>query len=606
MRYNLMFSIIGMILTSMMLITYFMKRRKKTIQSKFYIGLIIAAMIYALFDILTILALQNFDIGSEVLRICWNIRNAILYLYVFLFGWYLSVLIKKAEYKNLATFFKKTGNIISLVLLTFIIVFSVIGGKFPGFTLDTIDFTGGSGFGSTIVVTLLGCLIGLYYGFKFRKERRYILNSFTLILCLLLITFFFQLTFPYISFMPFDSMIVILILYYNIENPDIALLEEVSILKNKIDKSGNAKTDFLFNLSYDLINPMNAIISLSQSLKGLSTDDKEEIYRDLKSIKYAGNALLDSIDNILDLSEMYGDENKINEKEYSVYDLLKRLETVAIARIGAKQISYEMNIDDNISSRLIGDITKIQKILLNIITNACKYSEIGKIILTVNATNDKEIQTLHFKISDTGNGIKEDELQFIFDGEQESSGMGLALSKKYIDVIGAKVKVESVYGAGTVFYLDIPQKIVGNRLISEDKKDDVSEEIVGFIDCSKYKALICDDDILDIKVTKKLLEKYKFQITVISSTIECIDRIKGEEVYDILFLDHKMPDIDGVQTMKILKSLDEYNIPKIVSLTANAVTGAREYYLREGFDDYLSKPIDIHELDKIIKRNFDK
>jgi CheY-like chemotaxis protein len=265
-----------------------------------------------------------------------------------------------------------------------------------------------------------------------------------------------------------------------------------------------------------------------------------------------------------------------------------------------------MNIDDNISSKLLGDITKIQKILLNIITNACKYSEIGKIILTVSATNDKEIQTLHFKISDTGCGIKKEELQFIFDGEQESSGLGLALSKKYIDVMNATVKVESVYGAGTVFYLDIPQKIVGTRLISEDRKNDTSDEIVGFIDCSKYKVLICDDDILDIKVTKKLLEKYKFQITTISSTIECIDRIKGEEVYDILFLDHKMPDIDGVQAMKILKSLDEYNIPKIVALTANAVTGAREYYLREGFDDYLSKPINMHELDKIIKRNFNK
>ncbi len=606
MRYNLMFSIIGMILTSMMLITYFMKRRKKTIQSRFYVGLIISSMMYALFDIFTIFMLSHFSVGSNFLRIFWNIRNSLLYLYVFIFGWYFSSLINKYEYKNFSTFFKKSGNLVSLVLIVFILVFSIIGGKFPGFTLEKLDFTGGNGFSSTIIITLVGTFVGLYYGIKNRKERKYIFNSFALILALLLITFFFQLTFSHISFMPFNTMIVILILYYNIENPDIALLEEVSILKNKIDKSGNAKTDFLFNLSYDLINPMNAIISLSQSLKSLSIDDKDEIYRDLKSIKYAGNALLDSIDNILDLSEMYGDENRLIEKEYSVYDLLKRMETVAIARIGAKQITFEMNIDDNISSRLIGDITKIQKVLLNIITNACKYSEIGKIILTVNATNDKDIQTLHFKISDTGIGIKKEELQFIFDGEQESSGMGLALSKKYIDVMNANVRVESVYGAGTVFYLDIPQKIVGERLISADKKDDVSDDVIGFIDCSKYKVLICDDDILDIKVTKKLLEKYKFQITTISSTMECIDRIKGEEVYDMLFLDHKMPDIDGIQTMKILKSLDEYNIPKIVALTANAVTGAREFYLREGFDDYLSKPIDIHELDKIIKRNFNK
>ena len=606
MRYNLIFSIIGIVFSSMMIVAYFMKRRKNNVQSKFYVCLIIMAMLYALLDIASIFTLRHVNVGNEFLRIIWNIRNSAFYVYVYVFGWYLSVLVKNEEYNNLSTFFKKTGNLLSLVLLVFIAALSIIGGKFPGFTLETLDFTGGNGFSLMIVVILSGAFIGLFYGVKYRKTRKYILSAFNLIVILLLTTFYFQIKFHYISFMPFMAMIILLILYYNIENPDIALLKEVSVLKNKIDKSGNAKTDFLFNLSYDLINPMNAIISLSQSLKGLSIEDKDEIYRDLKSIKYAGSALLDSIDNILDVSEMYGDENKVNEKVYSVYELLKRMETVAIARIGAKPVTFEMNIDSNVNSKLKGDITKIQKILLNIITNACRFTDIGKVILNLSCSNDKDIQILHFKISDTGCGIKKEEIQFIFDGELESSGMGLALSKKYIDVMGASVRVESVYGAGAIFYLDIPQKMVDSKLIKEDMIDDTKDDSIGFIDCSQYKALICDDDILDIKVTRKLLEKYNFQITTISSTTECIDRIKGEEVYDILFLDHKMPDIDGIQAMKILKSLDEYNIPKIVALTANAVTGAREYYLREGFDDYLSKPINMRELDKIIKRNFNK
>ena len=166
------------------------------------------------------------------------------------------------------------------------------------------------------------------------------------------------------------------------------------------------------------------------------------------------------------------------------------------------------------------------------------------------------------------------------------------------------IKVESVYGAGSSFMIDIPQQIVGTRLISEDKKEEQQIKSLEIIDCSNYKALIVDDDNLDIKVTRRLLEKYKFNIEIMNSSLECIDRIKQEEEYDIIFMDHKMPDLDGMEAMKVIKGLEGYKIPKIVVLTANAVTGAKEFYKNEGFDDYISKPIDLGELDKIIKRNF--
>ena len=281
MQYNLMFSLLGMFLTLMMLIVYFVKRREKTIQSRFYVGLIFSAMLYAIFDFLTVYFLYKFGVSSELLRITWNTRNAVLYVYIFTFAWYLNVLVKESSYKNVFEYFKKPVPLFFLFLLFIINVFSIKGGRFPNFTIEKLDFTGGSGFNSTIVITLSCCFVGLYYGFKFRKDRKYILNTFLIILALLLITFFFQLRFIYVSFMPFISMVIILIIYYNIENPDIALLKNVTILKNKIDKSASAKTDFLFNLSYDLINPMNAIVSLSQSLKCMSIENKDEILRDL-------------------------------------------------------------------------------------------------------------------------------------------------------------------------------------------------------------------------------------------------------------------------------------------------------------------------------------
>lgn len=606
MQYNLMFSLLGMFLTMMMLIVYFVKRREKTIQSRFYVGLIFSAMLYAIFDFLTVYFLYKFGVSSELLRITWNTRNAVLYVYIFTFAWYLNVLVKESSYKNIFEYFKKPVPLFFLILLFIINVFSIRGGRFPNFTIEKLDFTGGSGFNSTIVITLSCCFVGLYYGFKFRKDRKYILNTFLIILALLLITFFFQLRFIYVSFMPFISMVIILIIYYNIENPDIALLKNVTILKNKIDKSANAKTDFLFNLSYDLINPMNAIVSLSQSLKCMSIENKDEIFRDLKNIKYAGNTLLDSLDSILDLSEMDDEENKINGKEYSVYELFKKIESVALSRIGSKQVKFEMNVDDNISSRLYGDVAKVQSVLINVVNNACIYTDIGKVMFNVNFEDDKDNQILHFKIQDTGCGIKEENLLTIFENGQNMSKLGLGLSKKFIESMGGNIRVESVFGAGTTVFIDLPQKRVGNRFIIDDKNRDNVNDVIQYLDCSQYKMLICDDDNLDIKVTKKILEKYKFQISYVTDPMECIKKIKSGEIYDVLLLDYKMPLMDGMSVLKAIKSLENYNLPKIIVFTANAVTGAREYYIGNGFDEYLSKPIDIHELDRIINSFFKK
>ncbi len=605
MIYNLIFSILGMVLTIMMLCTYFTKRRSKTTQSKFFVGLIMSSMLYGLFDVAFIFILKELGNMSELVRIIWNVRNGIIYIYIFVFGWYLNVLINRKEYKSLFYYFKRVGVLISVFLLMLILVFSISGGEFPGFVFDEPDFTGGNGFIGTMIVTFSCCLVGLFYGVKFRKERKYILNTFVLILILLLITFFFQSRYIYISFMPFITMIILLILYYNIENPDIALLREVSIIKNKIDKTANVKNEFLYNLSYDLINPMNAIVSLSQSLSNMCIENKDEIFRDLKSIKYAGNTLLDSIDSILDLSNMNEDGNFVNEKEYSSYEIFKKIETVATSRIGSKQVRFEMNIDDNISSRLFGDVTKIQSVLLNIVTNACIHTDIGKVVFNVNVTNDKDLQILHFIIQDTGCGIKEENLDSIFDGN-DSSKQGLVMCKKIVESINGNLRIQSVYKAGTTVYIDIPQRKVGNKIILEDKNADKNDDIINFIDCSEHKILICDDDNLDIKVTKAILKRYNFKIDYVTDPFECIEKIKSGKNYDMLLLDYKMPGMNGLEVLKALKSLENYNLPKIVIFTANSVTGGHEYYINQGFDEYISKPIDIIELNKIINKFFKK
>lgn len=603
MEYSLVFTIYGLIFTTMLLITLIMKKRKKTVRTKIYTMLTISSMVIALAEIATIMTYIKFTTNELIFSINWKTRMTAIFVYVELIVWYIDILINGEKYQTLKdTILKSKKNLITIILFTTLMVVYIIYGNYYLENIEDLVYLSGFVGYAVLAISLITAIYLLLVAIKVKKERKNIFRCFMLIFVLLLIFAPLQLLIPKISFMPFLTMFLLYIIYHNVENPDIELLDEMEVLKANIDKSNNAKLDFLFNLSYDLINPMNVIVSLSDSLSNIEKLDKESIIEDTTSIKYAGNTLLDSIDNILDMSDD-NQEGNLNLKEYNVLELLNRMKTLAITRIGAKQIIFEMEIDDNINSKLKGDINKIQKVLMNVLTNAAKYTEIGKIRMLVNSTTDKDIQTLHIKITDTGCGIKDEHQQKIFDDSIETSGVGLALSKKYLDIMKGTIKVESVYGAGSSFMIDIPQQIVGTRLISEDKKEEQQIKSVEIIDCSKYKALIVDDDNLDIKVTRRLLEKYKFNIEIMNSSLECIDKIKQEEEYDIIFLDHKMPDLDGVEAMKVIKGLEGYKIPKIVVLTANAVTGAKEYYKNEGFDDYLSKPIDVNELDKIIKRN---
>lgn len=606
MEYSLVFTIYGLIFTTMLLITLILKKRKKTVRTKLYTLLVSSAMAMALSEIAVIMVYLKVTPSPQVFSILWKIRMTTIFIYVEVLIWYYDVLMKGEIYNSLKeTIIKSKKNLFTIILFTTIMIVYILFGSYSLTGPDNIIYVSNTiGYG-VLGICLLTAIYLLVVAIKVRKERKNIFRCFLLIFILLLTIAPLQVLLPNLSFMPFLAMFLLYVIYHNVENPDIELLEEVTILKSNIDKSSNAKLDFLFNLSYDLINPMNVIVSLSDSLSNIEKLDKESVISDTTSIKYAGNTLLDSIDNILDMSDDNQEAN-LNLKEYNVLELLNRMKTLAITRIGAKQIIFEMEIDDNINSKLKGDITKIQKVLMNVLTNAAKYTEIGKIRMIVTCTTDKDIQTLHIKITDTGCGIKDEDQTKIFTDSVETSGVGLALSKKYLDIMKGTIKVESVYGAGSSFMIDIPQQIVGTRLISEDKREEQQIKSLEIIDCSNYKALIVDDDNLDIKVTRRLLEKYKFNIEIMNSSLECIDRIKREEEYDIIFMDHKMPDLDGMEAMKVIKSLEGYKIPKIVVLTANAVTGAKEYYKNEGFDDYLSKPIDVNELDKIIKRNLKK
>ena len=448
-----------------------------------------------------------------------------------------------------------------------------------------------------------------------RKEisRRY--KWATLIMLVeMFIIFLFQIAYPRTAVLGLGAALQMFFLYFYIENPDLLMISDLERLKEETDRANLAKTDFLSNMSHEIRSPMNAIVGFSETILNDPKFDKESVRIDIEHIATAGGNLLDIINNILDISKIEAGDEAINEKEYSIGNIVMELASIIEARIANRPIKLITDVDKNIPIRLYGDPTKLFQILLNIMTNSVKYTEVGKIKLTVT----KEIRggnvKLNFKVSDTGYGIKKEDYDKLFEkfsrlnsattNEIEGTGLGLVITKKYVDLLGGKIWFESEYGVGTTFYVEVTQRIVDSTPIGDIRELGIVNNNIEYFDCSSKRVMIVDDNLLNLKVTEKLLSAYKFKIDVLNNGKDCVYKIKEGQEYDMIFLDHMMPEMDGLEVIHILRKLEDYKIPPIIAITANAITGMREMYLNEGFDEYLPKPININDLHKIIVKYF--
>ena len=426
----------------------------------------------------------------------------------------------------------------------------------------------------------------------------------------------FQRLFPFALILTDSFVLDMYMIYFMFENPDLYLIREFDAAKKKADESNRAKTDFLSNMSHEIRTPMNAIMGFSESVLNEEKFNAEQAKKDINHIYSAGSNLLEIINNILDISKIESGEEKIENKEYSMKSVIMELKSIIDSRLNPERVKFIVNVDNNIPANYYGDKTKIFQILLNILSNSAKYTEYGKITLTLKCDKSSDKGMLHFKISDTGYGIKKEDYDKLFEKfsrleiatkkEIEGTGLGLVITKRLVTLLGGKIWFTSDYGVGTTFYLDISQKIAGNSLFGTFNIEETVDSNKSYLDCSNYRALIVDDNKLNLKVAEKLLNKYKFKIDTLITGKECINNIKKGEKYDIIFLDHMMPELDGIEVLHVLRKLDGYDLPPIIVLTANAITGMKEMYINEGFDDYMSKPINISELDKLINKYFRK
>ena len=392
-------------------------------------------------------------------------------------------------------------------------------------------------------------------------------------------------------------------------------INELNEAKKNADKANASKSAFLASMSHEIRTPLNAVLGMDEMI--MREDDINEIHSHAASIMDAGKSLLAIIDDILDFTKIESGMMHIVSNDYNVNDEVRELYNIVTFRAKKKGLTLSFNLDPQMPKILHGDEIRIRQILINIINNAVKYTNTGWVKVSLDAEiHDSENMTLVGIVEDTGIGIKKEDISKLFDKFQrldenmnhkvEGTGLGLSIVYNLLQMMNGSIDVQSVYQRGSKFTVRIPQKIVNSTPVGDV---DLSYSTVqsnykeSFVAPDK-RVLVVDDNQINLTIVKGLLKKTQLQIDMASSGRDCLEMVQKNS-YDLILLDHMMPEMDGLEVLQRLKSMDN-NLSitaPVIALTANAIVGARENYMKAGFNNYLSKPIDYNELEAVLKKH---